>query len=263
MRISIANISESISESDFKTAVHAVERQVKEDFASLWGMDASIRMVDVDRGTKPNPELLLSDAILYVGETNDDSQAVDDAVGYHASNMKGIPYGFVFADVAKQIGESWSTTLSHEVLELIADPEVNLLVLAPHPKLAKQVVLRPYEVCDPVQGDMYIIDGVKVSNFVTPLYFADLPHPTNTQTNHMKLPLQRFGVRPNGYYSYLDISTGQYQNVFGERVDDQRLDELKELLGSARRQRRRMNTIANDRLGLRQDSEARDNRSRE
>jgi len=31
------------------------------------------------------------------------------------------------------LGESWTVTLSHEALELIADPEVNLLVAGPHP----------------------------------------------------------------------------------------------------------------------------------
>jgi hypothetical protein len=249
MRISVANISETIDELSFKTAVHAIERQVREDFAPLWGMDAAVRMIRANRNTKPNPDAALSDAIIYVGETHDDPQAVESAVGYHSSNLKGIPYGFVFADVADKIGESWTTTLSHEVLELIADPEVNLLVMAPHPQSPRRVVLRPYEVCDPVQGDTYAIDGVELSNFVTPLYFAELPHPTNAQTNYMKLPLPRFGVRPSGYYSYLDLETGSYQNVFGERTDGERVSKLKEALGSTRRQRRRINAIANGELG--------------
>jgi hypothetical protein len=55
------------------------------------------------------------------------------ALGYHDRNFSGIPFGFVFTELSREIGENWSVTLSHEALELIADPEVNLLVMGPHP----------------------------------------------------------------------------------------------------------------------------------
>ena len=174
MRICIANRSRTISPSEFRATVHAVTRQVHEDFAPLWGMDAEVRYAAVSRDDQPNPELNRADAILYVGELEDDRNSVEKAVGYHAQNHSGIPYGFVFADVAAKLGEAWSVTLSHEVLELIADPDVNLLVAAPHPQQPSATVLRAYEVCDPVQGDAYAIDGIAVSNFVMPLYFSAL-----------------------------------------------------------------------------------------
>src|SRR5262245_56104867 len=127
MRISVANISKKVSAAEFSATVHAVARQVHQDFAPLWGMDADVRGIAINRNTKPNPELTLSDVILYVGELDDDPQKVADAVGYHDLNHKGIPFGFVFTDVAAKVGDAWSTTLSHEVLELLADPDVNLL----------------------------------------------------------------------------------------------------------------------------------------
>jgi hypothetical protein len=46
------------------------------------------------------------------------------------------------------LGESWTVTLSHEALELIADPEVNLLVAGPHPSQPKVDVFHWYEMCD-------------------------------------------------------------------------------------------------------------------
>lgn len=239
MRISIANVSQRITAAEFKTAVHAIERQVHEDFAPLWGMDASIRVIQVDRNTKPDPDAALSDALIYVGEIGDDPGAPDEAVGYHAGNLRGIPYGFVFQDIAKKTGEQWTTTLSHEVLELIADPEVNLYVLGPHPSKRRKLALRCYEVCDPVQGDTYTIDTIEVSNFVTPLYFAELPHPTITQTNYLKLPLKRFGVRPNGYYSYVDLDTHRTSDVYGDETSGPRIAKVKSALRSARRQHRR------------------------
>jgi hypothetical protein len=216
MRISVANISKKVSVTEFSATVHAVARQVHQDFAPLWGMDADVRGIAVRRDTKPNPELAVSDVILYVGEIDDDPQKVADAVGYHDLNHRGIPFGFVFTDVAAKIGEAWSTTLSHEVLELLADPDVNLLVVGPHPKSPNGVALRTYEVCDPVQGDSYDIDGIAVSNFVTPLYFARLPNPTTTRTNYLNSGLDRFGVRPGGYFSYFDLTTRKWNDVFGQ-----------------------------------------------
>ncbi len=236
MRISVANISSKISKAEFSATVHAVARQVHQDFAPLWGMDADVRGIMVDRKTKPNPELTLSDVILYVGELNDDPQKVADAVGYHDLNNEGIPYGFVFTDIAAKAGDAWSTTLSHEVLELLADPDVNLLVVGPHPKNIKGVALRTYEVCDPVQADTYDLDGIAVSNFVTPLYFARLPNPTTTRTNYLNNGLDRFGVRPGGYFSYFDLATRKWNDVFGEGGEARA--RYKELMGVARRARR-------------------------
>src|SRR5882757_8871119 len=236
MRISIANISQKVTTAEFSATVHAVARQVHQDFAPLWGMDADVRGIAIKRDAKPNPELTLSDVILYVGELNDDPQKVADAIGYHDLNNRGIPFGFVFTDVAAKAGEAWATTLSHEVLELLADPDVNLLVIGPHPKKPKSVALRTYEVCDPVQADTYDLDGITVSNFVTPLYFAQLPSPTTTRTNYLNNGLERFGVRPGGYFSYFDLATRAWNNVFGEGAEAR--VRSKDILGIARRARR-------------------------
>ncbi|HVY26158.1 MAG TPA: hypothetical protein VHB79_06380 [Polyangiaceae bacterium] len=105
MRIAIGNISNSIQKDEFSATVRAIAKQVKEDFAPLWGMTASLRHATISKNAKPDPEL----------KTNDDSQSVQNAVGYHSQNHKGVPYGFVFADIAKKVDEPWPITLSHEV----------------------------------------------------------------------------------------------------------------------------------------------------
>jgi hypothetical protein len=66
---------------------------------------------------------------------------VADALGYHDKNDGGIPYGFVFTELWRQLKESWTVTLSHEALELIGDPEGNLLIQGPHPKDRRAHVL--------------------------------------------------------------------------------------------------------------------------
>jgi hypothetical protein len=206
-------------------------------------MDATLRMIGhIDPKGPPNPELNISDVIIYVGQSKDDPNGVKDAIGYHDMNHQAIPYGFVLTDIAEQAGEPWTVTLSHEVLELIADPDVNLMVLAPHPKGGQQPVLRPYEVCDPVQSNRYQIDGVPVSNFVTPQYFAQTEHPMK-RTNFLNVPLQQFGLTRGGYFSYLDLSTGKYETEFDDKINGPKVAELKQSMGSARRQARRIKDV--------------------
>jgi hypothetical protein len=235
MRIAIGNISDTIKKDEFSAVIRAISRQVHEDFAPLWGMTATLRHATIGRKAKPDPELNNADVIIYVGETNDDPQKVENAIGYHSQNHRGIPYGFVFTDVAEKVHEQWSTTLSHEVLELIADPDVNLMVVGPNPANPNGAVLRPYEVCDPVQSDTYEIDDVIVSNFVTPLYFAQLAHPVLTQTNYMNLTLPRFGVRPGGYFSYYDLSAQKWNDVFGQGTAERYAPRRAAMFNEARR----------------------------
>ena len=86
-------------------------------------MGAQLRL-EGKSGLKPaNQDIadMRGDAVLYLWDKAD----VSNALGYHERNNSVIPFGFVFTEVSKQLGESWTVTLSHEALELIADPEVS------------------------------------------------------------------------------------------------------------------------------------------
>ena len=47
------------------------------------------------------------DAVIYMWDHID----VDDALGYHDRNDRGIPFGFVFLDLASNLEEPWTVTL--------------------------------------------------------------------------------------------------------------------------------------------------------
>jgi hypothetical protein len=134
---------------------------------------------------------------------------MDDAEGYHDTHFSGIPYGFVFLELSKKLKEDWTVTLSHEALELIGDPEANLLVQGPHPTDATHKVFHWFEMCDAVQNESYTIDHVRVSNFVLPLYFTrgnerggrnDFLGTTTKDGN----TLRSFSVNPGGYVGFFD-----------------------------------------------------------
>lgn len=218
MRIFVAKLTDRISDAHFAAALHSVQRQIDQDFTPLWSMTAIVRMTYAPVRKKPNPELNTADFVLYVADPSVDPETSKDADGYHAANHAGVPYGFVFVDPSPKAIERWTVTLSHEVLESIADPDANLAVVAPHPRIPRRRVLLDYEICDPVQGDTYLIDGLSVSNFVLPAYFADADRKVSTRNDYLNKGVERFGLRTGGYISFVDLKTGRRSNVWGKEA---------------------------------------------
>ena len=138
MHLTIANLSKTVSSQDFQSAVRAIARQVAEDFFPEWGIGATLSGVTTNlKDGKLAPVAGHRSAIIYVGESsNDPTTGVDNALGYHSDNHKNVPYGFIYLDVCKEAGENWTVTLSHEVLELLADPTAVTTITgkAPHGK---------------------------------------------------------------------------------------------------------------------------------
>jgi hypothetical protein len=209
MIISVVNHTRGrnrIEDSDAQRVLRAINRQLDCDFAPHWSRTATLRLEgrSTARPSVKSMNDMRGHAILYLWDEVD----VDDAVGYHDLNNRGIPYGFVFTELSKELGEHWSVTMSHEALELVGDPEVNLLVAGPHPKTRSRDVLHWYEMCDAVQTETYDIDGVEVSNFVLPLYFTggDESGGRNDFLGRMHEGkcLGSFGVNPGGYVGFFD-----------------------------------------------------------
>ena len=63
---------------------------------------------------------------------------------------------------------SVSSVMSHEVLEMYIDPNCNLWANDGKGSAYS------FEVCDPVEAPSYTVNGVSVSNFVTPSWFDSL-----------------------------------------------------------------------------------------
>jgi len=219
--ISVINYaSDGISDLELQRTIRAINQQITLDFEPYWRLSAQLRL-EGPSGPKPkkqNPVDMRGDAVIYIW----DDRSVKDALGYHDQNHKGIPYGFVFPEISKEAGENWTVTLSHEALELIADPEANLYVQGPHPMHPEGSVFFWYEMCDAVQAEAYKIDGIEVSNFLLPLYFTSSEETGGrndflNQAHHGKT-LQSFGVNPGGYIGYFDPVTNKNETF--ERKGD-------------------------------------------
>ena len=239
MIISIVNQTHgTITDETVQTAIRAINRQIESDFAPYWNMTAGLRLEGRPSGKPTTQDIadMRGDGVIYLWDKTD----VPGALGYHEDNNAGIPYGFVFTALSKQLKESWTATLSHEVLEMIGDPEVNLMVQGPHPAHPKQTVFHWREMCDAVQTDHYRIDGVDVANFVLPSYFTSGEEMGRRNDflgrAHAGKTLRSFGVIPGGYVGFFNPATGKSESLVhrGDAAAARRM-KLKQAAGKTRR----------------------------
>ena len=218
--ISIINFS-SLKTPEVQKTIRAVNRQVTQDFQSIWGSAYMLRLHGT--GFKPaNPqdledEPVRGEAVIYLI----DEDFLDGALGFHSLNASEIPFGFVFVDTSP----NWTVTFSHEVLELIIDPTVNLFVPGPDPRNPTNLVLHTYEVCDAVERSKYQIDGVTVSDFLTPSYFSvgDAP---GTRNDFLGVGVESFGVTSGSHLAFYDLSADEYVTVIATSDDGKTLEPM-------------------------------------
>jgi len=212
-KIVVINFTTDISDRKVQTVVRAVNRQIIEDFMPTWGVGRELQLQASSFDPTLDEDILKEDivrgsAALYLV----DEATVQGAMGYHALNNSGVPYGFVYTNLSN--GDDWSVTLSHEALELILDPNVNALVIGPDPEGSNDTVLHTYEVCDAVERTSYFIDEIEVSNFVTPAYFTSGDE-LGTRNDFLGMGVTSFGALKNCHLAYLHLNQG-WKTYFGE-----------------------------------------------
>ena len=253
MVISIINCTDgTLSDEEIMQAIRAINRQIEQDFEPYWSFGASLRL-EGRSGKKPQAqrlEDLRGDAVIYLWNEVDEAK---EALGYHDRNNLGIPYGFVFTEISKELGEAWTVTLSHEALELVGDAQANLLVAGPHPRNPKKTVFHWFEMCDAVQAETYLIDSVEVSNFVLPLYFTgeeELGGRNDFLARvHNGKPLRSFSVNPGGYIGFFDPAQNKNDTFMPDDLAKKRM-VIKNLAKGARRSARYKlaSTLGNKRM---------------
>ena len=209
--ISVLNPSTVMSDEEVEALLPIMQKQLI-GFRDEWNVDAQLDFVPKDV-TPPAGSWWLS--VL-------DSSDQAGALGYHDVTNEGLPLGKVFAGTDLEHGYQVSVTFSHELLEILVDPEINRCVFLQRKDGSGLIVA--YESCDAVEADElgYQIDGVQVSDFVTPKWFMPgFPGPYDF-LDRCERPLQ---LLAGGYISVYDVSRGGgWQQV----TADQALDLLEE-----------------------------------
>lgn len=205
--ISVLNPSTVVSDDEVEALVPVLQKQIV-SFRDSWNTDAELVFVPKDQTPATGS--------WWISVLDNSDQA--GALGYHDVTNEGLPLGKVFAGTDLANGYKVSVTFSHELLEILADPEINRCVFLQ--KKNGSGVIVAYESCDAVEADAlgYDIDGVTVSDFVTPRWFMPgFPGPYDF-LEHCSKPLQ---LLPGGYISVFDVTkgTGWQQVTADEAVD--------------------------------------------
>jgi hypothetical protein len=198
--IQIVNQSTIVTAAAAQAAVAAIQLQLSRDFAPLWGISANVVLLPV--GSFPTGEAV------YI--LDDSTQA--DALGFHTETITGYPEGFAFAKTAIQDGIPWEVVFDHEVLEQLMDPLVNLLVFSVWQNKTAGIA---YEVCDPVEESIYLINGVPMSDFITPWWFGG-PYPPGARFDFLGVLNKQLTMSPGGYVAYTTDLAG-WQEALGDK----------------------------------------------
>lgn len=168
----------------------ALQTQVDRDFGPAWG--ARARVTAAAEGVPPGawPMYLVD--------------SPDTGYGIHLDDG-GTPFAEVGA------GGGWTLAVSHLLLEMIADPRGDRLVDGPGigSHLTHRRVKYLVEVCDPCLVFHYVIDGVEVSDFVTPDYYRT----DGTAVDFLRLLRQPLEVRPGCSLSWQDPDDGHWHQL--------------------------------------------------
>jgi hypothetical protein len=223
--IALVSLTREIPMRDLLRTGAAVQKQLTRDFAPIWGLRATLDTF-ADLGSVPSdyhPVVVFGYAEELVGQLERSigqeytAQLVDDfergkLTGLHTNAFTRQPFSLV------QVTDGWTVTISHEVLEMIADPFGNRLIAAAHPLYEAERVKYLLEVCDPCQTVWYPVNGVPVSDFYSPRYFdpVEIPGGRFSFTGEIERPLQ---ILEGGYLSWVDPEdSALYTLAYGERV---------------------------------------------
>lgn len=200
--IVIENQSTLVTDKQIRRMMPAFRQQILEDFRPAWGLTA--RLVFNKKPEFPHMGLIIQDIAEEEGD-----------LGYHFRD--GYPVAYVFAKDSMADGagiDGLSTVISHEILEMIADPGVNLAAAKPAPgKSRRSPKIFSYEVCDPVEANSYKKDGVAVCDFVLPEWFEPEHKRGEMKMDFRGVVNRPFQLAPGGYIDML--VSGRWKTVWG------------------------------------------------
>jgi hypothetical protein len=205
--ISITNKSRIVSDADVKRVLPALQKQITKQFEPVWGWGANLKF----NAKKFDMQVIIKDTARGGG----------GYLGYHIKD--DIPVTHIFAkDDIDDSGE-YTSTLSHELLEMIADPAVNLYAIGKFRDRGgkRHSGLFGLEVCDPVEANYYKIDGVTVSNWVRPEWFEPEHPKGKMKMDYLGLIDAPFMLAEGGYADVL--CKGRWHTIRGRKAHVKRV----------------------------------------
>jgi len=135
----------------------------------------------------------------------------EGALAYHDLTPDGLPQSKVFVRTTLDNGDLVSVSASHELVEMLVDPAINLMSTGPDP-----AAVYAYESADPVEAFAFNVQGIPMSDFVYPAYFEDFRKPNSVKFDQMGKVKRPFQILAGGYQ--IILKDGQWSEQFGSRA---------------------------------------------
>ena len=133
MIISVVNHS-SKTDGEVREAIRAVNRQIERDFEPHWDLGASVHLAATASRIRATGRDRV--AVVHLRKSWNEDE--------HLPTPVGAATGWVFTAIGPETEATvpwlhWTVALSHEILELVADPDLNTLIKGPHPAAKREV----------------------------------------------------------------------------------------------------------------------------
>ena len=183
---------------DLDTLITAMQVYVDEYVAPVWGTPAKlVKTTGFQKGAW---------AMVFLDDADQ-----PDALAYHDLTPDGLPEAKVFVRTTLANNDLVSVSASHELVEMLVDPAINLMTTGPNPK-----IIYAYESADPVEALSFDVNGIQMSDFVYPAYFEDFHKPGSVQFDHLDKVKKPFEILSGGYQ--IIFKNGKWSQVFGSEA---------------------------------------------
>lgn len=187
---------------NFNALIAAMQTYVDQHVAPVWGTPAKlIKSAGFVKGAW---------AMVFLDDADQPG-----ALAYHDLTPDGMPQSKVFVRTTIKSGDKVSVSASHELVEMLVDPAINLMSTGPDPK-----AIYAYESADPVEALTYPVAGIPMSDFVYPAYFESFHKPGSVQFDRMKKVTKPFQVLSGGYQ--IIFKSGKWTQIFGSAAKRKR-----------------------------------------
>lgn len=183
---------------DFEALIAALQAFLDDHVAPVWGTRAKL--------VKSTNFAKSAWALIFL----DDADA-PGALAYHDLTPEGKPQGKVFVKSVLVNHDLVSVAASHQLVEMLVDPEVAKIVTGPDPR-----TLYAYEAADPVEALSFQVKGIPMSDFVYPAYFEQGHKPGATTFDHLHKITRPFEILKGGYQ--VVFRDGRWTEIFGSTM---------------------------------------------
>lgn len=182
--------------------VKAMQAYVSQYVAPVWGTPAKLVK---STGFRKNAW-----AMVFL-----DNADAPGALAYHDLTPDGLPISKVFVKTTLDSGDLVSVSASHELVEMLVDPAINMMTTGPDPK-----TIYAYESADPVEALSFNVNGIPMSDFVYPSYFEVFHKPGSVKFDQLKKVKRPFQILGGGYQ--IVFKNGKWSQVFGSLTKKKR-----------------------------------------